>query len=160
MPCGALQIHGKVVLVTGGGSGINLAFAKQALERGAKVLIADLRLTGEGRAFIDDNPSGNVFFVECDVSKRSELEKLITVSREQFGLIPEVFVAGAGVFEPRWSSWWDDTEEDHYAQFQINALHPLKLARIATRALLAENKKGVVLIVASLAGYTGAFAAP
>jgi NAD(P)-dependent dehydrogenase (short-subunit alcohol dehydrogenase family) len=160
MPCGALDVHGKVVLVTGGGSGINLAFAKQALQRGAKVLVADLRLTGEGQAFVDSSASGSVSFVECDVSKRSELEKLITVSREQFGLIPEVYVAGAGVFEPRWSSWWDDTEEDHYAQFQINALHPLKLARIATRALLAENKKGVVLIVASLAGYSGAFAAP
>jgi short-subunit dehydrogenase len=42
----------------------------------------------------------------------------------------------------------------------INATHPMKLTRIAIRSLLKANKKGVILIVASLAGYQGAFAAP
>jgi short-subunit dehydrogenase len=36
----------------------------------------------------------------------------------------------------------------------------MKLARIAIRNLLKVNKKGVILVVASLAGYQGAFAAP
>jgi NAD(P)-dependent dehydrogenase (short-subunit alcohol dehydrogenase family) len=39
-------------------------------------------------------------------------------------------------------------------------VHPIKLARIAIRSLLQANKKGVILTVASLAGYQGAFAAP
>lgn len=42
----------------------------------------------------------------------------------------------------------------------INVNHPLKLTRIAIRNLLKVNKKGVILVVASLAGYQGAFAAP
>lgn len=160
MPCGAIDLHEKVILVTGGGSGINLAFAKQALARGAKVLIADLKLTPDGQSFVDDNARDRVVFVECDVSKRAQLQNLIDVSRQHFKTVPDVYIAGAGVFEPPWSSWWDDTEEDSYKQFQINALHPLKLARIAMKALLGEGKKGCVLIVASLAGYSGAFAAP
>ena len=36
----------------------------------------------------------------------------------------------------------------------------MKLTRIAIRSLLKENKKGVILIVASLAGYQGVFGAP
>jgi short-subunit dehydrogenase len=42
----------------------------------------------------------------------------------------------------------------------INVNHPMKLTRIAMRSLLKANKKGVVLVVASLAGYQGTFAAP
>lgn len=59
-----------------------------------------------------------------------------------------------------WSNWWDDTEDDGYAQIEVNVNHALKLARIATRALLSENKRGTIQIVASIAGYAGTFSAP
>lgn len=59
-----------------------------------------------------------------------------------------------------WSNFWDDTEEDGYKQMEINSTHPMKLTRIAIRSLLGANKKGVILIVSSLAGYQGAFACP
>lgn len=36
----------------------------------------------------------------------------------------------------------------------------MKLSRIAIRSLLQAGKKGVILVVASLAGYQGAFSAP
>lgn len=42
----------------------------------------------------------------------------------------------------------------------INVNHPLKLSRIAIKALLRKRKNGVILIVSSLAGYQGTFAAP
>ena len=58
-----------------------------------------------------------------------------------------------------WSNFWDDTEEDGYSQVDINVIHPLKLSRIAIRALLRKNKKGVILITASLAGFQGTFSA-
>jgi NAD(P)-dependent dehydrogenase (short-subunit alcohol dehydrogenase family) len=43
---------------------------------------------------------------------------------------------------------------------EINVNHPIKLTRIAIRALLGKDKKGVVLIVASIAGYSGQYSAP
>jgi NAD(P)-dependent dehydrogenase (short-subunit alcohol dehydrogenase family) len=45
-------------------------------------------------------------------------------------------------------------------QVDINVNHPIKLARIAIRTLLGKNKKGVVLIVGSIAGFQGTFSAP
>jgi NAD(P)-dependent dehydrogenase (short-subunit alcohol dehydrogenase family) len=36
----------------------------------------------------------------------------------------------------------------------------MKLSRIAIRTLLGKNKKGVILITASLAGFQGTFSAP
>lgn len=153
MPCGDLPLKSKVVLVTGGGSGINLSFVKLAVQREARgVIIGDLKLTPEAEKFVQAN-STKVVFAKCDVTRRKDLENLIKVAADRFGGVPDVYVAGAGVFEPAWSNWWDDTEEDRYAELDINVNHALKLSRIAMRALLGKRKKGVVLITASLAGY-------
>jgi len=42
----------------------------------------------------------------------------------------------------------------------INVSGAIKLTRIAIRAFLSENKKGVVLIIASIAGYVATYSAP
>jgi NAD(P)-dependent dehydrogenase (short-subunit alcohol dehydrogenase family) len=91
----------KIVVVTGGGSGINLAFSQLAVQAGAKVLIADLKLTADGEAFMKTQEAKqSAAFVKCDVAKRADLENLITVSEKEFGDVPDVYIAGAGVFEP------------------------------------------------------------
>lgn len=65
----------------------------------------------------------------------------------------------AGIYEPAWSNFWDDTEDaqEHYATVSINVEHPIKLTRIAIRSLLGRNKKGVVLCVASMSGLRSKF---
>jgi NAD(P)-dependent dehydrogenase (short-subunit alcohol dehydrogenase family) len=91
----------KIVVVTGGGSGINLSFSRLAVQAGAKVLIADLKLTADGEAFMKTQEAKqSAAFVKCDVTKRADLENLITVSEKEFGDVPDVYIAGAGVFEP------------------------------------------------------------
>lgn len=100
MPCGDLPLSGKIVLVTGGGSGINLSFAKLAVQNEARgVIIADLRLNDDSKSFVDSN-AGKVVFTECNVTKRKNLENLVKVSMDKFGDVPDVFIAGAGVFTP------------------------------------------------------------
>ncbi|KAJ5559799.1 NAD(P)-binding protein [Penicillium frequentans] len=156
---GDMNLNGKILAITGGGSGIHLELARIARSKGAKVIIADLKLTEEATVEVERD-SANLVFLPCDVMKRSELENIVTTSECVFGDCPDVYVAGAGVFEPTWSNFWDDTESDDYKAVQVNINHPIKLTRIATRALLGRNKKGVVLIMASMTGYTGHFSAP
>lgn len=99
MPCGDLSIRSKIVVVTGGGSGINLAFVKLALSSGARgIILADLKLTEDAQNVVDKFEQ--VIFTKCDVSKRKDLEALITTSMERFGEVPDIYIAGAGVFEP------------------------------------------------------------
>lgn len=80
-------------------SGIHLELAKIARSKGARVIIADLKLTEEATAEVERD-SANLLFLPCDVAKRSELEKIVTTSESVFGDCPDVYVAGAGVFEP------------------------------------------------------------
>ena len=100
MSLGNFPLKGKIAVVTGAGSGINLAFAKLAVQQGARVIVADLKLTTEGESFMNGEGGRAAVFSKCDVTKRSELENLITVSEKEFGDVPDVYVAGAGVFEP------------------------------------------------------------
>lgn len=100
MVLGAFDLSGKIAVVTGAGSGINFCFAKLAVQQGARVLIADLKLTQEAEGFIKNDRAKATYYVKCDVTKRGDLENLIDVSVKEFGDVPDVYVAGAGVFEP------------------------------------------------------------
>lgn len=99
MAIGTFPLSNKIALVTGAGSGINFAFAKLAVLKGANVVIADLKLSSEAEEFV--NSSGRrAVFAPCDVTLRKDLENLVNTSRLEFGDVPDVWIAGAGVFEP------------------------------------------------------------
>ena len=153
-PVGDFPIAGKILAITGGGSGIGLALAKLAHSKSARVIIGDLKLIPEAQSFVDSASPSSVVFVPCDVSKWSDLSNLITQSLKHFGAVPDVYSPVAGVYEPSWSNFWDDTETEqgYYKTIQINVNHPIKFTRLAMKALASEDKKGVVCTVASTAG--------
>lgn len=154
-PVGDFPVKSKIVLVTGGGSGIGFAFARLCHEKGARVLIGDLKVTQDAQQYLDAHPSGEIMFESCDVTSWKSLHNLITVSLDRFGKVPDIYAPVAGVLDPSWSNFWDDNEENAYKTVQINLNHPLKLTRLAIRALLSANKKGVVCLIASSAGIRG-----
>jgi NAD(P)-dependent dehydrogenase (short-subunit alcohol dehydrogenase family) len=61
------------------------------------VLIADLKLSKEAESIVNGS---NVVFLETNVAHWADLQRIITASKERFGDVPDVYVAGAGIFEP------------------------------------------------------------
>ncbi|KAI5367751.1 Putative short-chain dehydrogenase/reductase SDR, NAD(P)-binding domain superfamily [Septoria linicola] len=156
-PVAEFPVQGKIVAITGGGSGIGFAFARLCHEHGAKVLIGDLSLVSQAKDFAAS--SDNIFFQKCDVTNWQDLHDLISASVERFGSVPDVYVPSAGVFEPSWSNFWDDNEENGYKLMRINVDHPIKFTRLAMRALAGAEKQGVVCLLASGAGIRGHYLA-
>jgi NAD(P)-dependent dehydrogenase (short-subunit alcohol dehydrogenase family) len=156
-PVGHFPLDKKIVVVTGGGSGIGLAFSILCHDHGARVIVGDLKLTNEGREFVDSVGDGSVRFTKCNVADWSDLRGLIDFSIAAFGDVPDVYAPVAGIFEPSWSNFWEDTETESYATMRINTDHPIRFTRLAFRALLGANKKGVVCLVSSGAGYHGLY---
>lgn len=160
-PVGNFPVKGKIVLITGGGSGIGFALAKLCHEAQARVVIGDLGLIPEAQQYLASNPSrtSDIVFKKTDVSLWTELHDLISFCVLTFGDVPDVYAPVAGIFEPPWSNFWDDTEETSYETVQINVNHPIKLTRFAMRALAGAEKQGVVCLVASTAAIRGNYLA-
>ncbi|CAK7220240.1 hypothetical protein SCUCBS95973_004092 [Sporothrix curviconia] len=139
---GNFPLAGKLVAVTGG---IGLAFCKLAVSSGARVIIADLKLNQESEQLVHGN--NNVSFYKCNVANWKDLEALVPYAESQFSDVPDMYAANAGVGE----------SIRHVGR---NLAHPIKLSRIALRALWSRDKKGVVVVTSSVAGLHGHFSTP
>ncbi|CAH0019783.1 unnamed protein product [Clonostachys rhizophaga] len=148
---------GKIVVVTGGGSGIGLSYAVLAVANGAKsVIIGDIALTDEAQKVAVR--TANLTFQHW-----ADLQRLIDVCITKSGDVPDIYVASAGVFEPPYSNFWEDPEpldNNGYKHVDINVNHPIKFTRLAMRALLGKQKQGVVALVSSISGYSKQYSAP
>lgn len=96
------SLVGKVVLITGGNSGIGRAAALAFAVRGAKVVIAARRVEqGEEVAHEVSAAGGQAVFVRADVSKPDDVEALVGQTVEAFGRLDCAFNNAAtegGVF--------------------------------------------------------------
>ncbi|OAQ86211.1 short chain dehydrogenase [Purpureocillium lilacinum] len=172
----ANDVRGKAALITGGGSGINLAFAQLLLESGCSVIIGDLALQPEAQALVDkytppppppappssSSPSSapspdsassssssppRALFHRTDVTSFPQLSSLFALAATTFPHTLTIVVAGAGVFEPPWASFWHpprsatnpaspsrddaDAEPGAFAALGVNLVAPMRLAQLA-----------------------------
>ncbi|KAI4137524.1 MAG: hypothetical protein L6R39_007231, partial [Caloplaca ligustica] len=99
-----MSLAGKTAIVTGAGSGINLAFARLLLRNQCNVLFADLALRSEAQEVVSAHSSpsrspARALFQETNVREWPQLERMFhTVSKEFGGA--DIVCPGAGVYEP------------------------------------------------------------
>lgn len=82
----AASFEGKVVLVTGSGSGIGRATAVAFARAGAKVVVSDINADGGEETVAEiAEAGGEATFVEADVSKSAQVEALVERVVEHYG---------------------------------------------------------------------------
>src|SRR3954466_9245232 len=90
-------IEEQVIVITGASSGIGLATAQLAAKRGAKVVLAARSAETIRKIAEEINNSGaQAIAVPCDVTNRSEVERVAEAAVEGFGRI-DTWVNDAGV---------------------------------------------------------------
>jgi NAD(P)-dependent dehydrogenase (short-subunit alcohol dehydrogenase family) len=134
-------IQPKVVLITGGGTGIGRAAAVLFAERGWQVVISGRRAAP--LAEVADRHTG-IRYHSADVSDADQAEELITQTIEHGGRL-DALVNNAGIFTPMTVE--TATPADMAELFQTNVFAPSQLLRAAIPHLRAVG--GAVVNVTS-----------
>jgi 2-keto-3-deoxy-L-fuconate dehydrogenase len=151
--CGVsgFRLDNKVVLVTGGASGIGQAIAFCFAEHGATVRIVDLNeKAAQETAKRISQVGGSATAHRCDVSNAADTQSLF---EQILGLSPiNILVNSAGVAHiGRLES---TSDEDFERVFRVNVLGTHHAMQEAVRAMVAQGG-GVILNLASIAASAG-----
>lgn len=145
------MLENETCIVTGGASGIGRGIAHALAEKGADVIVADVRESPRQGGIptherIEAETDATARYVECDVTDPDELTAVVDVASERGGL--DVMVNNAAVARA------DDTDVPEAAFDRLLAVN-LKGVFFGTRIAadrLAETGGGSIVNVASVEG--------
>ena len=103
MTSSSFNFGGKVVLITGGGSGIGRATSLLFARHGAQVVIGDVNPAGVETVETIKSEKGDAIFVQTDVRDAQQVENLIATAVKTFGGLHCAF-NNAGVLPLRYRS--------------------------------------------------------
>jgi len=144
--------EGKVVIVTGGSSGLGAAAALQFARGGANVVIA-ARRSDKSAAVVRqiEELGGQGFFIQTDVTKRADVEALVEGTLVRFGRL-DCAVNNAGIAGPVGVPVADITEEGWDAVMNINLKGVWMCMKYEIPAML-KHGKGAIVNISSIYGF-------
>lgn len=147
-----MKLKNKVAIVTGSGRGIGRAIALELAREGVKVVVTS-RHTEECDEVcsVINADGGESLCVECDVSKKEDIDRLVKETMDKFGRI-DILVSNAGVVRQNPIS--ETSEEDWDFVLDIN-LKGMFLVCKAVAPIMIEQKSGKIVSIASIAGEIG-----
>ena len=148
------RLENKVVVITGGNSGVGAATAKLFAQEGATVVISARRKEAlDSVAKEIEEMGGKVLAVPTDVSKPEQCVNLIETAVNTFGKI-DILVNNAGVLDTGLKAIDKFLDEDLDKVVNINQKGAMYCMRAALKYMIPQ-KAGSIVNVASVAGYTG-----
>jgi 3-oxoacyl-[acyl-carrier protein] reductase len=146
------RLEGKHAIITGAGRGIGKAITQKFLQEGARVLICDIVPERVESAMRELSSFGEVHAMLGDVTDAGFCASLVTRAQELFSEL-NVLVNNAGIaisepFLQQRETTWDRT-------LAVNLKSVFLLGQQAARAMVAQNKGGAIVNMASSNGHVG-----
>ena len=155
-----MEIHGTGAVVTGGGSGLGEATARELASRGARVAILDL--ASSAGAVVAKELPGDAVFVEADVTSEEQVGAAVDEAARNFGAI-HINVNCAGIGSAGRTVAKDGTPFDlgwFRRTVEVNLIGTFNVLRLCA-AKMAQNEpnagreRGVIVNTASVAAFEG-----
>ncbi|WP_261810461.1 glucose 1-dehydrogenase [Levilactobacillus humaensis] len=153
------RLKGKVAIITGGVAGIGLGIAECYVREGAKVVITANHNVDGGHAAVEKFGDDVSLFVQQDVAKEADWQKVIDATVEKFGKL-DILVNNAGIGGPN-TAIEDLSLEDWQKVIDINLTANFLGEKAAIKTMQKTNDaKGSIINVSSVAGLIGLPMAP
>lgn len=140
-----MEITNKVIIITGGASGIGKALAYKFAAEGAKIILADINKKCLEEASKNLNCEG----ILCDVTSEKQINFLIKSVSKRFGSI-DMFVSNAGVCLGEISHAASATDDVWTSCWKLHVMSHVYAARALLPSMIAR-KKGCFLQIISAA---------
>ena len=153
-----MEIAGRTVLVTGGGSGLGAATARMVVEQGGSVVVADVDTERGERVAVELGERAR--FVPTDVTDEASVGAAVAAALELGG--PHVAVSCAGIAPAERVLGRDGPHSlaRFVAAIQVNLVGTFNVTRLAAQAMAAnepgeDGERGVIVNTASVAAFDG-----
>lgn len=148
-----MKLDGKVAVVTGAGSGMGRAIALAYAREGAKIVVADLNLDAANAVAGEIASAGSdAIAVQTDVRDQAQAQAMVDAAVARFGGI-DILVNNAGV--GRIIPFLETTNDDWDFMFDVNCKGLLWCSQAAARQMIAQERGGKIINLASQAGRRG-----
>jgi NAD(P)-dependent dehydrogenase (short-subunit alcohol dehydrogenase family) len=153
-----VDIAGRTVLVTGGGSGLGAATARMVVEAGGSVVVADVDRGRGGR--VADELGERARFVATDVTDEASVRAAVAAALETGGLHAAVSCAGIATAERVLGREGPHSLARFTTTIQVNLVGTFNVTRLAAEAMAgndpgADGERGVIVNTASVAAFDG-----
>ena len=147
------DLSGKVVLVTGGGSGIGRAYCEAVAEFGADVVCADfVAARAEETVSMIHTFGHGCVAVRADASKEEDIQLMVNRSIKEFGTVDVVF-ANAGIADKEPVPIHEKSVEDWDAVMALQPRGTFLLMK-AVFPIVMNKRQGSFISTASIGGLT------
>lgn len=141
------RLDGKVAIVTGGGRGIGVEYAKVLAAEGAKVAVTDIVDT-ETTVNIIKQAGGNAIGIHCDVTDPDNIKSMVAETVETYGRL-DILVNNAALFaDLKQGSFLDIDEAEWDRVMQINTRGVFSCSKAAVPEM-KKNGYGKIINIAS-----------
>lgn len=149
------RLSNKVVIITGGGTGIGLGIARRCVEEGAAVMLAQRRVEIAEREAEKLRTAGyRAAATRCDISVRQEVIDLIEGTVNAFGKL-DVFINNAALTgaAAELGSFLEETDEHWQRILDINLTGAFYCVQEAARQMIRQGTPGAILTISSVAQF-------
>lgn len=153
-----MELSGKTAIITGGATGIGEVYARAFANKGANVVIADIR-EAEGEALAAELKNGGgagATFVEADVTDEKQTEKMAAHAADAFGQI-DILVNNAAIyFDLGTKKPFDEISSGEWDKVMaVNVRGVWNCAR-AVAPYMRRRESGKVVNISSVVSHMGA----
>jgi 3-oxoacyl-[acyl-carrier protein] reductase len=152
----ALELHGRVAIVTGAAKGMGGPICEALAEDGAAVVLAgrDMQAIGAHDAALREQfPEVETLTVRCDVTDETATSELAAATLERFGRI-DILVNTAGVIGPIETPAHEVPLEDFRYVLDVNVVGTFLPCKAVIPAMI-EARRGRIVNIAGTSGLRG-----